>query len=143
MKKALVCGAGGFIAGHLVKRLVAEGYWVRGVDIKAHEFAPTAAHEFMLLDLREPANCNTALDVQGGFDEVYQLAADMGGMGFISFAECEIMHNSMLINTHMVHTAAQKGDPALFLLLLGLCIPRYAARRARDDRGPGDPGESR
>ena len=106
MKKALVCGAGGFIGGHLVKKLKTEGYWVRGVDIKEHEFAPTAADEFLLLDLREPENCKAALSLEDGhpstspslrlgsvqatgsgrrsgqaFDEVYQLAADMGGMG--------------------------------------------------------------
>ena len=87
MKKALVCGAGGFIGGHLVKKLKSEGYWVRGVDIKKHEFTPTQADEFLLLDLRRDANCKAALSVQDGFDEVYQLAADMGGMGFISKAE--------------------------------------------------------
>ena len=74
MKKALVCGAGGFIGGHLVKWLKKEGYWVRGVDIKEHEFAFTAADEFLLLDLREEQNCQTALALNGGtFDEVYQL----------------------------------------------------------------------
>jgi len=103
MKKTLVCGAGGFIGGHLVKKLKREGYWVRGVDIKEHEFATTHADEFILLDLREEQNCKAAVTVQGGFDEVYQLAADMGGMGFISTAECEIMRNSALININMVH----------------------------------------
>ena len=79
MRRALVCGAGGFIGGHLVKKLKKEDYWVRGVDIKEHEFAPTEADEFLLLDLREPGNCKKALMVDGGtFDEVYQLAADMG-----------------------------------------------------------------
>ncbi len=107
MKKALVCGAGGFIGGHLVKRLKKEGYWVRGVDIKLHEFAASLADEFMLLDLREPNNCGDALSLQDGtFDEVYQLAADMGGMGFIHFAECEIMHNNALININMTHAAS-------------------------------------
>jgi GDP-D-mannose 3',5'-epimerase len=115
MKRALVCGAGGFIGGHLVKRLKQEGYWVRGVDIKEHEFAPTAADEFLLIDLREPEGCRRALTVDGGtFDEVYQLAADMGGMGFIHAAECEIMHNSMLINVHMTHHAATMGVPRYF-----------------------------
>ena len=115
MKRALVCGAGGFIGGHLVKRLKQEGYWVRGVDIKEHEFAPTAADEFLLIDLREPEGCRRALTVDGGtFDEVYQLAADMGGMGFIHSAECEIMHNSMLINVHMTHHAATMGVPRYF-----------------------------
>lgn len=116
MKTALVCGAGGFIGGHLAKRLKQEGYYVRGVDIKWHEFAPTYANDFLLLDLREPKNCKTALTLgTGTFDEVYQLAADMGGMGFIHNAECDIMHNSMLINVHMTHIAAQMGVPRYFL----------------------------
>jgi nucleoside-diphosphate-sugar epimerase len=115
MKKALVCGAGGFIGGHLVKKLKREGYWVRGVDIKEHEFAPTQADEFLLLDLREEQNCTTALTLSdGGFDEVYQLAADMGGMGFISSAECEIMRNSALINIHMIKAASDFGVPRYF-----------------------------
>jgi GDP-D-mannose 3',5'-epimerase len=115
MKQALVCGAGGFIGGHLVKRLKQEGYWVRGVDIKEHEFAQTAADEFLLLDLREEENCQAALTLgDGTFDEVYQLAADMGGMGFIHTAECEIMHNSVLINVHMTHHAANMGVSRYF-----------------------------
>jgi nucleoside-diphosphate-sugar epimerase len=131
MKRALVCGAGGFIAGHLVKKLKREGYWVRGVDIKEHEFAPTQADEFQVLDLREPANCKAALAVNGGtFDEVYQLAADMGGMGFIHTAECEIMHNSVLINVHMTHLAAQMGVPRYFFSS-SVCVYR--------DMQPGEP----
>jgi len=116
MKKALVCGAGGFIGGHLVKKLKREGYWVRGVDIKEHEFAPTQADEFLLLDLRDPQNCKRALTLSDGstFDEVYQLAADMGGMGFISFAECEVLHNNALINIHMTHAAAEAGVSRYF-----------------------------
>jgi nucleoside-diphosphate-sugar epimerase len=115
LKKALVCGAGGFIGGHLVKRLKREGYWVRGVDIKFHEFHPSEADEFMQLDLRQEENCIQALKVDGGtFDEVYQLAADMGGMGFIHSAECEIMHNSALINIHMTHSMAELGVPRYF-----------------------------
>jgi GDP-D-mannose 3', 5'-epimerase len=115
LKKALVCGAGGFIAGHLVKRLKREGYWVRGVDRKEHEFCPSAADEFRVLDLRKEENCTAALSVDGGpFDEVYQLAADMGGMGFIHSAECEIMHNSVLINVYMTHLAAEMGVPRYF-----------------------------
>ena len=105
MKKALVCGAGGFIGSHLVKKLKKEGYWVRGVDIKNTEFSPTAADEFMLLDLRERSNAQKA--VSGPLDEVYQLAADMGGMGFIHSAETEIMRNSVLININMTHAAAE------------------------------------
>jgi len=131
MKKALVCGAGGFIGGHLVKKLKREGYWVRGVDIKHHEFAPTQADAFLLLDLRDPENCRKALTLPapltpqnwgergagvGGstFDEVYQLAADMGGMGFISVAECEVLRNNALINIHMAHTAAEMGVSRYF-----------------------------
>lgn len=115
MKKALVCGAGGFIGGHLVKKLKREGYWVRGVDIKEHEYAVTQADEFLLVDLREEENCMTALTVNDGpFDEVYQLAADMGGMGFIHSAECEIMRNSALINIHMTHCAARMGVKRYF-----------------------------
>ncbi len=115
-KHALVCGAGGFIGSHLVKRLKAGGAWVRGVDLKRPEFSPTAADEFLLLDLREPGNCDSAVRAPGGrpFDEVYQLAADMGGMGFISSAECEIMRNSALINIHMSHAAALSGVPRYF-----------------------------
>ena len=115
MKKALVCGAGGFIGGHLVKRLKREGYWVRGVDIKMHEFHPSEADEFLVVDLRQEQNCIQALTLGNGtFDEVYQLAADMGGMGFIHSAECEIMHNSALINIHMTHSMAELGVPRYF-----------------------------
>ncbi len=107
MKKALVCGAGGFIASHLLKRLKKEGYWVRGVDLKYPEFGETEADDFLLLDLRQKEDCEAALWlVEGQFDEVYQLAADMGGMGFIHAAECEIMRNSALININMIHAAA-------------------------------------
>lgn len=115
MKTAIVCGAGGFIGSHLVKRLKREGYWVRGVDLKRPEFSPTAADDFQVLDLREEANCKAALTLPSGIpDEVYQLAADMGGMGFIHSAECEIMHNSVLINIHMTHTAALMGIKRYF-----------------------------
>jgi GDP-D-mannose 3',5'-epimerase len=115
MKKALVCGAGGFIAGHLVRKLQSEGFWVRGVDQKEHEYRETTADEFLVLDLREEENCIKALTLEDGkFDEVYQLAADMGGMGFIHSAECEIMHNSVLVNIHMTHNAAKMGIERYF-----------------------------
>lgn len=115
MKKALVCGAGGFIGSHLVKKLKSEGVWVRGVDLKRPEFGPTAADDFRLLDLREEANCREAvMTPDGAFDEVYQLAADMGGMGFIHSAECEIMRNSALVNIHMVHASANAGVKRYF-----------------------------
>lgn len=121
MKKALVCGAGGFIGSHLVKKLKKEGYWVRGVDIKNPEFSPTAADEFMILDLRERPNAEKA--VSGPLDEVYQLAADMGGMGFIHSAETEIMRNSVLININMTHAAAEAKIPRYFFSS-SVCIYR-------------------
>jgi GDP-D-mannose 3',5'-epimerase len=131
MKSALVCGAGGFIGGHLVKKLKKEGMWVRGVDIKQHEFAPSQADEFLQLDLRQPENCRLALSLpEGNFDEVYQLAADMGGMGFIHSAETEIMHNSALINIHMIHTSAELGVPRYFFSS-SVCVYR--------DMQPGEP----
>ena len=131
MKTALVCGAGGFIGGHLDQRLKDEGYWVRGVDIKSHEYRETAADDFQVLDLREEANCIQALTLgEGTFDEVYQLAADMGGMGFIHTAECEIMHNSVLINIHMTHHAARLGVPRYFFSS-SVCVYR--------DMQPGEP----
>ena len=116
MIKSLVCGAGGFIGSHLVKRLKKDGRWVRGADIKLPEFSPTAADDFEILDLREPQNCAAAVASPDGapFDEVFQLAADMGGMGFIHSAECEIMRNSALINIHMTHAAAAAGVKRYF-----------------------------
>ena len=113
MKTAAVCGAGGFI--ELRKRLKDEGHWVRAVDIKRPEFSRTAADEFKRLDLRDPKNCAKAIQTPTGIvDEVYQLAADMGGMGFIHSAECDIMHNNALINIHMTHTAATLGVKRYF-----------------------------
>src|SRR5438876_4502486 len=134
MKRALVCGAGGFIASHLVKRLKADGYWVRGVDIKRPEFSVTAADEFRILDLRDIADCEATLRFGEGpaapFDHVYQLAADMGGMGFIHTAECEIMRNSALINLNMSHAAAKSGVKRYFLSS-SVCVYR--------DMSPGEP----
>ncbi len=132
MKRALVCGAGGFIGGHLVKKLRREGYWVRAVDIKPHEWTPNAsADEFCLLDLRIKGNCAETLTLPGSqFDEVYQLAADMGGMGFIHSAETEIMYNSALINLYMTRTAAEMGIPRYFFSS-SVCVYR--------DMQPGEP----
>jgi GDP-D-mannose 3',5'-epimerase len=116
MRRVLVCGAGGFIGSHLVKRLKKDGAWVRGADLKYPEFSPTAADEFLILDLREEKNCQAVVTLPDGkpFDELYQLAADMGGMGFIHSAECEIMRNSALINIHMTHAAAAAGAKRYF-----------------------------
>ena len=102
-RKALVCGAGGFIGSHLAKRLKGEGYWVRGVDLKRPEFSPSAADDFVIGDLRDVSTWKSVLDTC--FDEVYQLAADMGGAGFVFTGDndAEIMHNSAMINLHMAH----------------------------------------
>ncbi len=131
MTRALVSGAGGFIGHHLVTFLKNEGYWVRGVDIKEPEFEPTAADEFFLLDLRDPANAVRALTVNSGeLDQVYQLAADMGGMGFISVSDCETLRNNALINLHMTHHATELGIPRYFFSS-SVCIYR--------DMKPGEP----
>lgn len=115
MKKALICGAGGFIGGHLVKYLKRKGYWVRGVDIKNHEYSILPADEFLILDLRVLENCKKALHLENGkFDEVYQLAADMGGMGFIHWADCEVLYNNALINLYMLHHSAMGGIERYF-----------------------------
>ena len=109
MKKAIVCGAGGFIGGHLVKRLKNEGFWVRGVDIKFPEYDETAADDFIQGDLRDLNLCHRAFDQN--FDEVYQLAADMGGAGFVFTGEndAEIMHNSATINLNVLETCRQRN----------------------------------
>jgi len=127
MTRVVVCGAGGFIGSHLVKRLKAEGAWVRGVDIKRPEFAPTAADEFQVLDLRDIDNARRAVVSSGaGIDEVYQLAAEMGGMGFISTAECEIMRHSGLINLNMPQAAVEAGVSRYFLSS-SVCVYRDMA----------------
>ena len=119
-----MCGAGGFIGAHLARRLVENGYWVRGADIKEPEFAPSSAHDFVVADLRDRDECGRALE--GGFDEVYQLAADMGGMGFIHSAECEIMRNNVLINVNMIDAAAA-ASVSRFFYSSSVCIYRDMA----------------
>ena len=110
MKKALVCGAGGFIGSHMVKRLKKEGFWVRGVDLKYPEFGETEADDFVIGDLRDPEICRYITDVR--FDEVYQLAADMGGAGFVFTGEndAEIMRNSASINLNVLEVQRRLND---------------------------------
>lgn len=114
MKTALVCGAGGFIGGHLVRRLKAEGFWVRGVDLKYNEYAETEADDFMIADLRDPYVARAAVDRR--FDEVYQLAADMGGAGFIFTGEndADIMHNSASINLNVLDAVDKRNVKHVF-----------------------------
>jgi len=110
-ERVLVTGAGGFIGHHLVKFLVGKGYWVRGVDITLPSYEPTAAHEFELLDLRRWDNC---LRATRGIGHIYNLAANMGGIGFIESVHAEIMHDNVLINTHMLEAARVNGVKRFF-----------------------------
>ncbi len=129
--RVLVTGAGGFIGHHLVRHLKDRGYWVRGVDLKLPEFCPTAADEFELLDLRRWENC---LRATRGVDEVYALAADMGGMGFISCHHAQILHNNALINFHTLEAARQNGVRR-YLFTSSACVyPEY--RQAAPDVTP-------
>lgn len=129
MKTALVLGAGGFIGGHLVTRLKNRGYWVRGVDIKEHEYKKSEADEFLLLDLRDSINVEAALKLNNEtFDEVYQLAADMGGAGYIFTGEhdADVMHNSAIINLNVAHSAVQyKKMPKIFYSSSACMYPEY------------------
>lgn len=122
MQKALVTGAGGFIGTHLVTLLKREGWWVRGVDVKPPEFAPSLADEFLLLDLRSPESCLRATE---GMDEVYALAADMGGMGFISANHATILRNNSLISMHTLDAARFNGTKR-YLYASSACVyPEY------------------
>jgi nucleoside-diphosphate-sugar epimerase len=125
MKKALVCGAGGFIGSHLVKRLVEEGFWVRGVDLKAPEFSPTIAQDFVLGDLRDPRICDAVVDRE--FDEVYQLAADMGGAGFVFTGDndAQILHNNALINLNMAEVCSKSRVGRMFYSSSACVYPEY------------------
>ena len=122
--KILVTGAGGFIGSHVGKFLKQQGYWVRGVDIKAPDYLreDEICHEFSLLDLRRWENCLQATE---GMDEVYALAADMGGMGFISGNHAQILHNNSLINLHTLDAARERGVKR-YLYTSSACIyPEY------------------
>ena len=125
MKKALVCGAGGFIGGHLVKRLKREGFWVRGVDLKFHEYCDTEADDFFIGDLRDQNVCRDAVDTR--FDEVYQLAADMGGAGFVFTGEhdADIMHNSATINLNMLDACHKRNIKRIFYSSSACMYPEH------------------
>ncbi len=125
MKRVLVCGAGGFIGTHLVRRLRALGFWVRGVDLKRPEFSSTEAHEFVVGDLRDRDLCRQV--VEGGFDEVYQLAADMGGAGYIftSLHDADVMHNSATINLNMADACSRSKVGRLFYSSSACIYPAY------------------
>ena len=121
-KRALVTGAGGFIGHHLVTYLKGLGYWVRGADLKHPEYAPSDADEFLITDLRRWESC---LEATRGVDEVYSLAADMGGMGFISKYHAQILHNNILISTHTLDAARENGV-GRYLFSSSACIyPEY------------------
>ena len=127
MKKALVCGAGGFIGGHLVKYLKEKGYWVRGIDLKYNEFhkVDEIADHFVIGDLRDPYV--VAAVIEEGMDEIYQLAADMGGAGFVFIGEndADIMHNSALINLNVAHESAKKNVKRVFYSSSACMYPEH------------------
>jgi nucleoside-diphosphate-sugar epimerase len=125
VKTALVCGAGGFIGASLVKRLKREGFWVRGIDLKSPAFSATAADEFILDDLRNPQACAQAVDLC--FDEVWQLAADMGGAGYLFTGDndAQIMHNSALINLNILEACRQNMPGRLFYSSSACVYPEY------------------
>jgi len=124
-KKIIVLGAGGFIGGHLCNALQKEGHWVRGVDIKSHEYFDTVGDDFVVGDLRDPKVVEDV--IEEGADEVYQLAADMGGAGFVFTGEndADIMHNSALVNLNVAHECVKKNVKRVFYSSSACMYPEY------------------
>lgn len=145
MKQALVCGAGGFIGSHMVKRLKEEEFWVRGVDLKFPEFAATVADDFVMGDLRDFYTCRQVVDRR--FDEVYQFAADMGGAGFVFTGEndAQIMHNSCAINLNMLEACRRRNVKRIFYSSSACMYPEHNQRDcdnpncAEDSAYPANP----
>src|SRR5438128_4669002 len=140
--RVLVTGAGGFIGHHLVRALKADGYWVSGVDIKPPEFEPSSADEFEVLDLRKWKKCEQATS---GIDEVYNLAADMGGIGYITAYLADIARNNTLINIHMLDASKASGVKR-FLFSSSACVYAQYKQQSADvtplkeeDAHPADP----
>ncbi|MBU0499535.1 MAG: NAD-dependent epimerase/dehydratase family protein [Gammaproteobacteria bacterium] len=125
MKKALVCGAGGFIGSHMVKRLKREGLWVRGIDLKYPRYTETEADDFLIGDLRDPHVCRSAIDQR--FDEIYQFAADMGGAGFVfvGIHDADIMHNSATINLNVLDACRKRNNKRIFYSSSACMYPEF------------------
>jgi len=126
-KRLLVTGGGGFIGHHLIKRLKADGHWVRGADLKCPEYETSPADEFEVLDLRRWEDCVAA--TREGIDQVYNLAADMGGIGYITANHADIARNNILINVHMLE-ASRQNDVKRFLFSSSACV--YAQSKQKD-----------
>jgi GDP-D-mannose 3', 5'-epimerase len=142
--RAIVTGAGGFIGHHMVKFLKRNGYWVRGVDVKVPDYEPSEADEYEVLDLREWENCHA---VTQGADEVYQLAADMGGIGYITAFHADVARNNVLINAHMLEAAHTNGVARYFFASSACIYPMYRQETPdvtplrEEDAYPADPEE--